>query len=54
MGKAGRGAFYAAFEERMALWSRWARLAARDFARRLRPESTLDTFERPSLQAVEV
>ncbi len=53
MGKAGRGAFYAAFEERMTLWSRWARLAARDLARRLRPDAAPDAFERHLLEAAE-
>jgi len=53
MGKAGRGAFYGAFEERMTVWSRWARLAVRDFARRLRPNAAPDAFGSIPLEAVE-
>lgn len=52
MGKAGRGAFYVAWEEACPPWNRWLRLAARAWARRVAPDLLPVGFETARFEAM--
>ena len=54
MGKAGRGAFYSAWEEASPPWNRWLRLAARSWARRVAPDLLPVGLETARFEAMSV